>query len=450
MISFCNQDISSREYNEFTVLYDLRNKMILKLESVAADIWHYIYENNNVTFQEIVDYIVSIYDCDGEAVADDVEAFLEDLFSSGIIMIDNKYVDVIEEADIDISTQKEIDDFEGIIIQELQEQNQLYSVTFEMTYACNERCVHCYAHDDSSNMVTERIPAEKYKEVLDQLYDMKCMHIAFTGGDPFMYKDFLDVYRYARKKGFVCDLFTNALYLENHKSVMDEIITSRPRALYISLYGSNPTTHDSVTRVKGSFDKTISAVRELKAAGISVVFNVMIMTTNHHELDEIISLANKLGAEYRVSMSLIYTNAGSDSPMNYFVNDKMVIKRVLGTVRQNMYSFDVAIDDIEPGEYMCSAGVTSLSIAPDGTVYPCISLKNPLGNIQENTIDEVWKSHKRVEVMDSLRWENTKECKMCKYQLSCPHCPGISQAETGDCFSCNTCDRIIAECLAEE
>lgn len=148
-------------------------------------------------------------------------------------------------------------------------------------------------------------------------------------------------------------------------------------------------------------------------------------------------------------MSLIYTNSGSDSPMNYFVSDKADIKKALRIVNKNMYSFDVALDDIKVGEYMCSAGVTSLSVAPDGTVYPCISLKNALGNINKDSVKSIWYGNKRKEVMDSLRWENTKECSTCKYQSNCPHCPGISQAETGDCFTCNTCDRTIAECLSE-
>lgn len=447
MISVCLNDICSRDYGEFTVIYDLRNKLMLKLDTVAADIWNFIFKNKCVEFQKIVDYITNLYDCDGEDVAEDIKIFLKDLYSSGTILHNDKYVEYEEE--IAENTQKEVDDFEGVIIEELQGMNQLYSTTFEMTYACNEKCIHCYAHDATSNAFEKSLSIEKYKDILDQLHDLNCLHVAFTGGDPFMYKGFMEIYSYARKKGFVCDIFTNALYFADHQDVMDAVIASRPRALYVSLYGANANIHDTVTGVKGSFEKTISAVQYLKSKGISVVFNVMILSVNHEEIEQIITLAKSIGAEYRVSMSLIYTNSGSDSPMNYFVSDKADIKKTLRIVNKNMYSFDVALDDIKVGEYMCSAGVTSLSVAPDGTVYPCISLKNALGNINKDSVKSIWYGNKRKEVMDSLRWENTKECSTCKYQSNCPHCPGISQAETGDCFTCNTCDRTIAECLSE-
>lgn len=447
IVSYCANDICSRNYGDLTVIYDLRSKIVLKLEAVAADIWNYVYLKNNVTFEDIVSYIMDIYECDKESVEDDIEAFLSELYNLGVVQFNHEYI--LQSEPSAERQQKEMDDFEGQIIQEVQNRGKLYSVTFEMTYDCNENCVHCYAHYPNLETPKRIISVKEYKKVLDELYDMQCMHLSFTGGDPFVYKGFLDVYFYARQKGFVCDIFTNLQYLHNHPEALIPIVSKRPRAFYVSLYGATAETHDSVTGIPGSFEKTLEVVKSLKNHGISVVFNVMILTLNHSELDEIIALCKKLGAEYRVSMSLIYTNDGNSSPMNYFVKDKSVIKRVLRTVRNNIYSMDVLMDDIQPSKYMCGAGVSSLSIAPDGTVFPCISLKIPLGSVLTDRIQDIWDGPKRVQFMESFKWKNTTECNNCSYQKECPHCAGMSQAETGDCFSCNTCDKIIAECLGE-
>ena len=166
------------------------------------------------------------------------------------------------------------------LIHEMQERDQLYSVTFEMTYACNERCIHCYANYPEDSDTAKVISVSKYKELLDELYEMNCLHVAFTGGDPFMYKGFLEVFLYARTKGFVCDIYTNGQYLADHYDVMECILRQRPRAFYISLYGSKSEVHDGVTAVQGSFEKTVRTINKLKANDIPVVLNIMLLSVN--------------------------------------------------------------------------------------------------------------------------------------------------------------------------
>ena len=144
MFSVSDIDITSRNYDEFTVIYDLRNKQIVRLDSVAADIWEYFVGNSMCEIQDIVEYICSIYECSVNEVEEDIADFLEDLYEFGIIKVNGEYYD--SHHDEDDSNIVSEEDYEGKIIEELQHKNQLYSATFEMTYACNERCVHCYAH----------------------------------------------------------------------------------------------------------------------------------------------------------------------------------------------------------------------------------------------------------------------------------------------------------------
>ncbi len=451
-ISYNPSDVCSRSYKAFSVLYDLRNKQIIQLEAVSADIWNYIVNKNCTTIDDIVSYISSLYDYPKNALADDIIDFLQDLYDSGIIQFNGSYcpVDINIQPVMDNSI-SDNEDFEGQIIGCLESENQLYSATIEMTYACNETCIHCYAHYPTVDTSSDHLSISQYQVFIDELYELGALHIAFTGGDPFMNKNFLKIFEYSRNKGFVADIFTNGLWLAEHPLELEKVLTLHPRAFYISLYGASSTIHDSITGVPGSFSKTVDVIRKIHAANIPVVLNIMLLAENHSDLQRIITLANSLNVEYRVSMSLIYRNDGSASPMDHFIGDKEKVKSVLRTIRGKIYSVDKPVNSEPPenSSYMCRAGVTSICLSPDGTIYPCVSLKTPLGSIKTSTVSKIWNSSKRLSLVESLKWENTKECVSCPYKSNCPHCIGMSQAETGDMFSCNTCDKMISECIAE-
>ena len=446
-ISINKIDICYRHYSEFAVVYDLRNQQILKLENVAADIMSFLFDKGTSQIDEIVNYIVSIYDCNENDIYDDIIDFVQDLYDSGVILFNDNYTNIAVVLEEDIKSATSNDNLENQIISELESENQLYSATIEMTYACNEKCVHCYAHYPNADC-SHGISLDTYKDFIYQLKEQKCMHIAFTGGDPFMNPSFPRVFAYARANGFVCDIFTNGLFLSNHMKELDRIAELRPRAFYISLYGSTPEVHDNVTQIPGSFDKTVSVVKKLRSYGIPVVFNVMLLSINYQDFQCIIELANELNAEYRTSMSLIYRNDGNDSPMNYFIGDKEAIKNIMKKMN-NIYSIDKPIEHDTDSQYLCGAGVTSICLSPTGEVYPCVSLKNSLGNIFKSTLKDIWNGEERKKIVTGLTWNNTKKCYKCEYQKKCPHCAGMSQAETGDMYECNSCDRFIAECISE-
>lgn len=446
MIAINKLDVSYRNYEDFVVIYNLRTKEIFKFEDVAADVLSIIYGNTEVDFDLIVDGILDIYECERADIENDINYFVQQLFEYGIIQIDENYF-VTEKSNND--NHPVTDDVEGRIINLVYNKSMLYSVTFEMTYACNEKYIHCYANypEDSDKKIV--ISMDKYKSILDELYNMNCMHIAFTGGDPFMYKGFEEVFTYARQKGFVCDIYTNGLYLSEHTDVLNRIIRLRPRAFYISLYGPDSDTHDRITTIPGSFEKTVKTISSLTFAGVSVVLNTMLLSVNCDKLDEIIKLAKELKAEYRVGMSLIYKNDGDSSPMKYFISDKEKIKTVLQRNNENVYSIDTPIGEENVSERMCGAGTTTLSISPDGIIYPCISLKIPLGNVANDSLLDVWNGNKRKDLEKLLSWDNAEECRNCESKKYCAHCPGISMAENNSLYACNTCDRMIAECVKE-
>src|SRR5438477_889376 len=126
-----------------------------------------------------------------------------------------------------------------------------FAVHFDVTYRCNERCVHCYLdHDDHGEMTTAEI-----KSVLNQLADAGVFFLTFSGGEVFMRRDFLELVEYARQLQFNVKVKTNAVMIREHEA-------QRLRALgveqiQISVYSHRPEIHDAITKLPGSLSEPL-------------------------------------------------------------------------------------------------------------------------------------------------------------------------------------------------
>src|SRR5205807_7307402 len=87
------------------------------------------------------------------------------------------------------------------------------AVHMDVTYRCNERCIHCYLdHDDHGEMTTAEI-----KDVLDQLYEMGVFFLVLSGGEVLMRRDFFDIVEYARRLQFNVKIKTNAVMIREQE-----------------------------------------------------------------------------------------------------------------------------------------------------------------------------------------------------------------------------------------
>ncbi len=158
-------------------------------------------------------------------------------------------------------------------------------------YKCNLRCKFCYYYDRSCKF------DEDFNEVKKQLDYAKKVGITmvdFSGGESTIHKDFLKIVAYAKKLGFktVCTLtnglaFSNMEYLKKAKEAgLNEIL--------FSLHGTDKENHESITQVKGSYDKIIKAIKNAKKLGIKFRFNVTVSKINYKGLVKQARLINKL------------------------------------------------------------------------------------------------------------------------------------------------------------
>ena len=113
-------------------------------------------------------------------------------------------------------------------------------VSIEVTRRCPLECRHCYNNLPMSDKVARQseLSLEEYRRLLDELAAEGCLWILFTGGEIFARADFLDIYAYAKSKGFLITLFTNGTMVTER--VADFLVEYPPFAVEITLYGADP------------------------------------------------------------------------------------------------------------------------------------------------------------------------------------------------------------------
>ncbi len=312
------------------------------------------------------------------------------------------------------------------------------SVHLDVTYRCNERCVHCYLdHDDRGEMTTAEI-----KGVLDQLAEAGVFFLTFSGGEVFLRRDFFELLEYARRLLFNVKIKTNAVMI--HETEARRIRELAVDTVQISVYSHRAEVHDAITKLPGSFERTIQGIRLLKDAGLKVTIANVLMTWNLADQPHLQKLAAELGVHYTLDptitpkidgdTSLLALRIPGEELREVFRNPALV---------PNMEEFcappkPVTGDDLEG--YSCSAGHSFCYISPYADVYPCVQFPLPSGNLRKQKFLEIWQGSPQLKEVRSIRAKDLHVCSSCSHVGTCTRCPGLAYMEgnmrgpsTADC-----------------
>ncbi|MBT7618606.1 MAG: radical SAM protein [Calditrichaeota bacterium] len=324
---------------------------------------------------------------------------------------------------------KECGVYESIINRALEIKHPL-DVIWELTYRCNEKCEHCYVLQTDRNELSK----ERCMKILQELADAGVLFITFTGGEPFLREDIFDLISEARRLKFAVTIFTNGtlLGLEECKWLSKKNL----RSMEISLYGSKPETHDSITGVQGSFHSTIRAVECLIENGVRVVLKMIVMRKNVNELGELVRYAQECNVRFRWSSVLTPRNDGDVS----FMKDMRLSDNELRTITEREFSLDEepspdlllkAFDDLE-NKIPCSAGHTTCGILPDGTVLACPQFVQGTNNLKDSGFLEIWNESTHFKAIRNITESNLPECETCAAKFFCFRCQAHALLEDGN------------------
>ena len=410
-------NIFYRRYDDKVVLYDTSKQTVSIHTSVCKDILDAF--STEISVNECIDYLKSVYlEISDEAVKD-IEEYIQVLVNTGVLVKEN----VLAEDKNQIESYVKFD-----VIPE----NQLYSVQFELTFRCNEHCKHCYCVDSEVPEGSEELTLDEIKKILDDLYEMNALDLTFTGGELFMRKDVWEILEYASSKRFIINIFSNGNLMTDSDII--RIHNLYPRSVHFSIYSSVPEKHDAFTGVKGSFEKTVDAIKKLVLLGTPVNIKTNAMDYNKDEFEDILLLAKNLGTTIQISMSITAKNDGGTEPFDYRLKEVSDYVDVMKTAQNNIVvncseGLEILRDD--EGQ-ICGAGSHSLSVDPYGNVYACNSLLISCGNLRETSIRDIWENSEQLKKIRKFNTKDIEGCKDCPDLKYCTFCPGSAFTEVGN------------------
>jgi AdoMet-dependent heme synthase len=312
------------------------------------------------------------------------------------------------------------------------------SVHFDITYRCNERCVHCYLdHDDRGEMTTSEI-----KRVLDELAGAGTFFLTFSGGEVLMRRDFFELLEYARNLMFAVRIKTNAVMIgESEARRMLELGVDQ---IQVSIYSHRPEVHDAITKLPGSLRRSIEAIRFLTAQGLRVTIANVLMTANMHDHSGVQALARELGAQYSLDPTITPKMDGDRSILNLRIPGSELKgvfhnQALVGNVEEFCAPPPTPDEDVMEG-YPCSAGHTLAYISPYGDVFPCVQFPLPSGNVRRQKFLDIWNHSSELNEVRSIRAKDLTVCSSCSHVGTCTRCPGLAYMEgsmrgpsTADC-----------------
>jgi radical SAM protein with 4Fe4S-binding SPASM domain len=304
------------------------------------------------------------------------------------------------------------------------------SALVELTHACNVDCEHCYL-DLVPDKKIGALSTDEWKRIFRELAAEGTLFLTLSGGELLVRRVWFELATYARELDFALRLFTNGTLIDEANA--DRILSLNPLGVEISLLGATATTHDAITRRKGSFDKTLRGIRLLRDRGLSVLLKCVLMKRNVADEAAIRHIAEDLGCDVFFDVQISPKNDGSLGPQALAPEvDALhdVAKRIFASqgtcAHESHFDRDAALASAP-----CAAGRRTCHIGPTGDLFPCTQWSKPAGNLRERPFREVWRGASDLAVVRAKRIHAFETCAKCELLEVCTPCMALSLLERG-------------------
>jgi len=297
-----------------------------------------------------------------------------------------------------------------------------------VTYRCNLRCEFCYVGEHDHK---ELNTSDMKRVVFKILHEAKVPSVSFTGGEPLLRTDIVELISYASDIGLWTNLITNATLLNSER--VQALKESGLSSAQVSIEGPNAQLHDSITGMPCSFDATIKGIELLQRADIPVHTNTTISRTNIDHAHEIVLLAKKMGLN-RLSMNLLIPCGSALQKKDIWVSYSEIGDWILQLKHQAedlglkfLWYSPLPVCKFNPiayglGNKSCAAITGLLSVDPMGNIIPCSSWRKPVGSLLRQDFLDIWRS-KDLDFYKNLEYVPA-ECQGCtKLDICKGACP---------------------------
>lgn len=319
-----------------------------------------------------------------------------------------------------------------------------FRMDLALTYKCNNRCAHCYNEPGRANAP---LGLEDWEKILQRINEIAVPHVVFTGGEPTLVPFLPELLRYTDELGIVSGLNTNGRQFKDIEFCEKLKDCSLDHA-QVTLESHIASIHDAMVCAPGAWEETTAGIRNAVKAGIYLNTNTTLLANNatKQNITDLVNFINDLGVRTMGLNALIYSGRGKNVGTGLNVDQlpelleaakEAVIKngmRLLWYTPTPYCLFDPYENGL--GFKTCSAARYSMCVEPDGSVLPCQSWYQAVGNILSDPWESIW----NAPLCRSLREREylPQKCRSCESKSVCGcGCPMENS---------NNEDRVVPRC----
>lgn len=315
----------------------------------------------------------------------------------------------------------------------------LRSIHIEVASECNERCVHCYIpHEYKNKMIDSKL----FYRILEEGREMNIIHVTLSGGEPLLHGDLLGFLAKCRE----LDLSVNVL--SNLTLLTDEIVTEMKKnpllSVQTSIYSMNSLIHDSITKCKGSLEKTKRGVLKLLSANIPLQISCPVMKQNKDSFVDVIrwGRAHHIAVAVEHEIFASYDRSGSNLINRLSLEDvgEVMDRQISEGYADIMREAAIEKEALTGDSPVCSICRYSFCVSAEGDVFPCVGWQtNIIGNLNRQTVREIWETSEKIRELRQIKRKSFSGCVTCVDRGYCTVCMMCNSNENldGDAFRIN-------------
>jgi radical SAM protein with 4Fe4S-binding SPASM domain len=318
---------------------------------------------------------------------------------------------------------------EPSFIEPLYDGNKPFSMSIEITSACDLQCGFCMVNAGVARV--DDLTLDDVAPLIEQIKRMKPTPISITGGEPLLKKKMLlhIIEELTPIKEIDLNVFTNGTLIT--KDYAQQLYDAGLRIARVSIDGHTAQLHDAIRGKKGAFEKTVQGVHFLRDLGIHVHVVSVISRMNYQYMEEIREFAGQVSDS--CNTPFVYP-VGRAAESDFLLSPE----EILAVKTSDLGSDEIHVSiNAREGCYVAKA----INVAANGDVFPCYMLRAPefkIGNIRENDLSEIYKTEK-VQSFLKLTVDGIEHCRGCDIRYLCGGgCRGFAFMLNGSAYGPDT------------
>jgi len=288
-------------------------------------------------------------------------------------------------------------EFEREMMQWAWDHGFLFSAHLELTYRCNETCVHCYnpgaalSPGERPTRQRDELGTGEWKQIMGQLAEIGVFRLSLSGGEATLRKDFFELVAHARQLGFAVVIFTNGL--QGTPDFVEKVAHLWPHSVEVSIYSANSELHDRITGVPGSFQRSVDCLTQLNSAGVRTTMKTTLMSTTVGGYADCRVLSESLGSSLVMDINISPNLDGREAPLQLAPDFETLVALAASPASPTTVLMDTdAPPRWDKNSPVCGAGTKTLSISPEGGITPCTAMPWNIGTARNGNLAKLWRN----------------------------------------------------------